>query len=69
MSCGSKDIFKNASYLIELIVIMTSEIWLIMGWLKIQEHEYLGNRTKLFYEIKDILTCSSDGTFSDVISL
>ena len=34
-----------------------------MGWLKIQELEYLENGTKFFYEIKKYLTCASDDTF------
>ena len=38
MSCGSKDIFKNAQSRV-LILIMTSQIW--EGGLKIQNHEIL----------------------------
>ena len=39
---------------------MTSPIWLIMEWLKIQKLEYLENGTKIFYEIKKFLTRASD---------
>ena len=46
-----------------LILIMTSEIWKIMGWLKIQKLEYLENGTQLFYKTKKFLTCASDDTF------
>ena len=53
--CGSKDIFKNAMILI-LILIMTSQIWQIMGWFEIQKLEYLENGTKRFYKIKKFLT-------------
>ena len=40
---------------------MTSQIWQIIGWLKIQKLEYLENGTQFFYEIKKFLTCASDG--------
>ena len=43
MSCGSKDKFKDEKHV--LILTMTSQIWEIMGWLKIQKLEYLGNET------------------------
>ena len=33
-----------------------------MGWLEIQNLKYLENRT-FFYEIKKLLTCTSDSTF------
>ena len=51
MSCGSKDI-KNCLLSHVLILIIMSHIWSIMGWLKIQELEYLENRTLIFYEIR-----------------
>ena len=46
-----------------LILIMTSQIWQIMGWLKIQKLNYLENGMELFYEIKKFLTCASYYTF------
>ena len=45
------------------IVTMTSQICLIMGWLKIQKLEYIENGAYFFYEIKKFLTCTSDGIF------
>ena len=33
------------------------------GVVKMQKLEYLENRTKLFYETKNSLTCASDDTF------
>ena len=42
---------------------MTSLIWEIMGWLKIQKLDYLENRTLFFYEIKRFLISALDGTF------
>ena len=36
-----------------LILVMTSEILYIMGWLKIQKLEYLKNGIELFYETKN----------------
>ena len=61
MSRGSKDMFKNASGLI-LILIWMPQIWQIMEWLKTLKLEYLENRTELFYKIKKILTCALDDT-------
>ena len=58
VSCGSKDILKNA--LSCVLILMASQIWQTMGWLKIQKLEYLENGTYLFYEIKKFLTCVSD---------
>ena len=39
------------------------------GCLKIQNVEYLENRTYLFYEIRKFLTCALDNTFSEVFVL
>ena len=50
MSCGLKDIFKNAPCTNAHDV---TDL-LIMGWLKIQ---------KLKYKVKKFLTCASDNTF------
>ena len=62
MSCSSKDIQKcTLSHV--LILIMMSQIWQIMGLLKIQKLDYLENGTYSFYEIKKFLICASDGTF------
>ena len=44
MSYDSKDIFKNEPYLIYYLI-MTPQIWKIIGWLKIQKLEYLENET------------------------
>ena len=38
---------------------MSSQIWKIMGCVKIQKFEYLENGSKLIYEIKKFLTCAS----------
>ena len=52
-----------------LILLMTSQICWIMGWLKIQKLEYLQSETYLFHEIKKFLTSASDNTFWEVIVL
>ena len=39
---ASEDIFKNAPSHV-LILIMTSQIWEFMGWLKIEKRENLEN--------------------------
>ena len=52
MSCGSKDIFKNAPYYHH--VLYATDL-INMGWLKIQNIEYLENRTELFYKTKKII--------------
>ena len=46
-----------------LILIMTSQIWKIMEWLKMQKLEYLENRTYFFHKTKKFLTYASDDTF------
>ena len=38
-----------------------------MGCLKIQKHEYSGNGTQPFYEIKKFLTCASYDILWEVI--
>ena len=64
MTYGSKGKFKNAPS------ITISLIWKkFLGELEIQKIEYLNNKTKLFYEIKKILVCASDGTHCEVIVL
>ena len=52
-----------------LILMVTSQIGWIVGWLKIQKLEYLENETQFFYEIKKFLLCASDCTFWEVIAL
>ena len=60
LSCDSKDILKNLTLSHVLILIVTSQIWSIMGWLKIQKLEYLENGTLFFCEIKKFLISVSD---------
>ena len=50
-----------------LILIMTSQIWSVMGWVKIQKSEFLENGSHFFFEIKELLTSASDDTFSEVV--
>ena len=50
-----------------LILLMTSQIWSIMGWLKIQKLEYLENGKQLFYKIKKFLTFASDEHFEKLM--
>ena len=50
-----------------LILIMTSQIWYFMGWLKYKDLNILKTEHIFFNEIKTFLTCASDDTFWEVI--
>ena len=56
--------FQKCTLSDALILIMTSQIWQIIAWLKTQKHEYLENITFLWN--KKFLTCISDDTFWEV---
>ena len=63
MTNGSKDKFKNVPS------IETSQILKFLEEVEAQKIEHLNNKTKLFYEIKKILTSARDGTLWKVIVL
>ena len=67
MSCFFERYIQKCTLYHVLILIMTSQIWQIMGSLRIQKLEYLENRTYLFYETKKFLACASDGTYGEAI--
>ena len=72
LSCGSKDIFKNAPSNV-LIVMWRHRFGMVKnanhGMVKNAKLQYLENGTELLYEIKKILTCVSDEAFWEVIVL